>query len=238
MNKKLKKIKQDNKSKKIIIYGNNKAGKSLISLNLAQELVNEGYKRIVVINSKDGKNFIKKERIFKFKNDNKKVIKKIIKKIKLKKYKIKKYYFNKKIINFIKINKKKLFFNKKYYLKNKIKIINENKMNKFYKKNIKNLSNKNEIIIIEKNYMNDISQLQYLLNISDVFLIIIEPIQKEIYLGISEIQKIDKLFKGEKNDVKIIINKYSKNSIDVNIIKAIFNKKDIIACINFYNKSK
>lgn len=126
-------------------------------------------------------------------------------------------YLNQKILNklIIKINK-----NIDLILNNKI--INFNL--------IKNLEKNYNYIFIENYFYKNNLLNKKLINNSEKNILIIRP----NLLGIKNGKKIiEKNKLNKNNNLKILINKYNKNSIDEEIIKSIFYKNKIVGKINY-----
>lgn len=237
-----------NMSTKIITFsGNNKSGKSTLSLIISQYLSTKNKKVLLIdgdLEKQDLSFILKKNKknksmlscFFKNKKHEDKKIKKKIKKIINNKNRklinnknIIYYYPLKKIINLFtrKINKNLYFFNGLNELLKNNKLKREKIINYllfFLSKRIKKFY---QFIIIDLSKSNGSSINQLIIKNSDINFIVIEANM----LGIKEIQSILKVYKKEwkvnKNSLHIVSNKRNFCSI---------NKSLILKCIPLKNK--
>lgn len=208
INKKLNIKNKNNDMKTIIFDGPNGSGKSMTIINLAYYLKNKN-KKILILDLNDSN--IKNILGIKIQKNKKTLNYKNKFKIKLdKNIKINKYKNkNSKLIKIIK-------------LENKIDLIKTNKKIK-----IKNFEKYYDYIFIEVN-----SNIKKIDNKNKKIVLVMEP----DLIGIKKTKKIiEKNYKKTKN-LKIIINKNNKYSIDENIIKKIFYRTEIIGKINYNEK--
>ena len=144
--------------------------------------------------------------------------------------------FNKE--NIIKINKKLHLI----YLKNKSELKTNDKSISIdiYKieinKIINNLKNNYNNILIDLNcnYYDDLNK--FIMNLSDYILFISDTNFLEINKSIKLLDKYINNYKINKNKFKIIFNKYNENSIDLKLLKKIFNEFKIIGSLKYNNK--
>lgn len=216
------------KNKKIITFiGGAKTGKSLMSLILANYLMKNNYK-ILLIDADILKKDISTILGIKIKNKKQKKIK-MLKNNSKKNYKIKKSnkekifekYFNKKII---KINNKLFLFSKIelliYFFNNKkiLFIYFINYIKKYF-----------DFIIIDVGFYNNEKINKKIIENSDFNIILLEP----NLLGIKETKiLLEKINKLKNNKYNILINKENKYSINKEILKNCFYD------INFLGKIK
>lgn len=220
---KIKEVKELNSQKEIIcILGSGGVGKSIFTVNLAKSLI-YSKKKILIIDFDILNNSL--HTILGVKKYSEKISKKIkennlIKdKIGLKELKIK---INKRIDLISGIN---LLFDSKYKINN-IQFNNLfNDVKKFY-----------DVIIIDTSSECFFNYTKDIIKKSNINIFIVEP-------NLLEIQKsknILKIYKEEwnidNNKINILFNKFNKNSIDINILKIIFSKYNIIGKIDINNK--
>ena len=220
---KIKAVKELNSQKEIIcILGSGGVGKSIFTVNLAKSLI-YSKKKILIIDFDILNNSL--HTILGVKKYSEKISKKIkennlIKdKICLKELKIK---INKRIDLISGIN---LLFDSKYKIDN-IQFNNLfNDVKKFY-----------DVIIIDTSSECFFNYTKDIIKKSNINIFIVEP-------NLLEIQKsknILKIYKEEwnidNNKINILFNKFNKNSIDINILKIIFSKYNIIGKIDINNK--
>ncbi len=220
---KIKEVKELNSQKEIIcILGSGGVGKSIFTVNLAKSLI-YSKKKILIIDFDILNNSL--HTILGVKKYSEKISKKIkennlIKdKICLKELKIK---INKRIDLISGIN---LLFDSKYKIDN-IQFNNLfNDVKKFY-----------DVIIIDTSSECFFNYTKDIIKKSNINIFIVEP-------NLLEIQKsknILKIYKEEwnidNNKINILFNKFNKNSIDINILKIIFSKYNIIGKIDINNK--
>ena len=212
---KIKEVKELNSQKEIIcILGSGGVGKSIFTVNLAKSLI-YSKKKILIIDFDILNNSL--HTILGVKKYSEKISKKIkennlIKdKICLKELKIK---INKRIDLISGIN---LLFDSKYKIDN-IQFNNLfNDVKKFY-----------DVIIIDTSSECFFNYTKDIIKKSNINIFIVEP-------NLLEIQKsknILKIYKEEwnidNNKINILFNKFNKNSIDINILKIIFSKYNLI----------
>ena len=213
---------QKNNNKKIIsILGNNGAGKSIFSVLLSKSF-EKYFNRILIIdfdilnNSLHTILGVKKysEKIRKILNENNYINEKInIENLIIK--------INKKIDLISGIN---LIFNEK----NKI---NEEKI----KNIIKEISDNYDVIIIDTTSECFFEYTKQIIKISDESIFLTEANLLELSKTKRFLEIYDK-WGIEKNKIKIIFNKFNKNSIDFNLIKKLYSGYQILGYIKLKNK--
>ena len=142
-------------------------------------------------------------------NDRKIIIKKIINKLKIKRFLLIKIYNTKKIdINF--------FDNKK---------IRKKSIKKLEKIKYFRLKNQNKIVIFENRLQDVLKEYPFLVNESDVIIIILYPNLLGIKSVCKDIENLQKIKNAQKNCLHIVTKGKVKKSIDFMIIKIFFYKK-------------
>ena len=260
INKNKKIFNNNSNSKKIIsIVGPRGAGKSIISVNLAKiniytknkilildfDFFNNsiytifGTKKHLINNLKMNNNYFPDEKNIKNYNE-------------IDEEKNNKIIINYILTNIIKINKKidlisgDILLNNQKNNLNKINnnnsnfnLINSENINKKINLLINKLNKIYDLIIIDNSSENNIEILKNIINLSDKTIFISDTNLLEINKSIKLLQKYILGNKINKNKFNILFNKYNSNSIDLNLLKKIFNELNILGYLKYsekYNK--
>lgn len=207
------------KCKIISILGTGGVGKSITTISLAKTLIKEN-KKILIIDFDIFNNSLHTILgVNKYPEKIKQKIKKnnlIKSKIQIENLKIK---INKNLDLISGIN---LLFDSKYKISfEKIKFI------------LKELQENYEYIIIDNTSECFFDYTKNIIFNSDYSIFILEPNVLEIKKAKRLLYIYEEKWKIKKDKIKILINKYNKNSIDENIIKSLFSKYKILGKINY-----
>ena len=248
-------------SKKIIsIVGPRGVGKSIISVNLAKiniysknkilildfDFLNNsiytifGTKKHLINNLKINKNYFPDEKNIKNYNE-------------IDEEKNNKIIINYILNNIIKINKKidlisgDILLNNQKNNLNKINnnknsnsiLINSESINEKINLLINKLNKIYDLIIIDNSSENNIEILKNIINLSDKTIFVSDTNLLEINKSIKLLQKYILENKINKNKFNILFNKYNSDSINLNLLKKIFNELNILGYLKYsekYNK--
>ena len=245
-------------SKKIIsIVGPRGVGKSIISVNLAKiniyaknkilildfDFLNNsiytifGTKKHLINNLKMNNNYFPDEKNIKNYNE-------------IDEEKNNKIIINYILTNIIKINKKIDLISGDILLNNQKNNLNNNKNSNFNLINSENINKKinllinklnkiYDLIIIDNSSEKNIEILKNIINLSDKTIFISDTNLLEINKSIKLLQKYILENKINKNKFNILFNKYNSDSINLNLLKKIFNELNILGYLKYsekYNK--
>ena len=258
INKNKKIFNNNSNSKKIIsIVGPRGAGKSIISVNLAKiniytknkilildfDFFNNsiytifGTKKHLINNLKMNNNYFPDEKNIKNYNE-------------IDEEKNNKIIINYILTNIIKINKKIDLISGDILLNNQKNNLNNNKNSNFNLINSENINKKinllinklnkiYDLIIIDNSSEKNIEILKNIINLSDKTIFISDTNLLEINKSIKLLQKYILENKINKNKFNILFNKYNSDSINLNLLKKIFNELNILGYLKYsekYNK--
>ena len=261
INKDKKVFNNNSNSKKIIsIVGQRDVGKSIISVNLAKiniytknkilildfDFFNNsiytifGTKKHLINNLKMNNNYFPDEKNIKNYNG-------------INEEKNNKIIINYILNNIIKINKKidlisgDILFNNQKNNFNKINnnkkinsnLINSENINEKINLLINKLNKTYDLIIIDNSSENNIGILKNIIDLSDKTIFISDTNLLEINKSIKLLQKYILENKINKNKFNILFNKYNSDSINLNLLKKIFNELNILGYLKYsekYNK--